>query len=275
MNVGYMTNAWGVCAGHPVGVPSIKDLFYISTGSNEEAMQTIAEAGFPKIEMFDGNLYPYRDNRNKFAELLAKYGLRLTAVYTAANFIYDEILEEEFFKMKKAIDLAKMFGAEYINVGGGALRFDGPKKSDFDKLAAGLNRFNRLSGDNGLIASFHHHLDSLVQTEAEIDRIMGKTDINLCVDTAHIYAAGGNPVRVTKKYLDRICYMHIKDYKNDFEPLGMGNIDFDALFDVLAPNLPKVQLTIEANDIKMDLSELARHNYQLLESQLRRVGHLI
>ena len=125
MNAAYMTNAWGVCAGHPVGVPSIKDLFYISTGSNEEAMKTISEAGFPEIEMFDGNLYSYHKEKNKFTELLTKYKLRLTGVYTAANFIYDEILGEEFFKMSRAIELARTFGAKYINVGGGALRFDG------------------------------------------------------------------------------------------------------------------------------------------------------
>src|SRR5271165_3451247 len=117
MDAGYMTNAWGVCAGHPVGVPSIKDLFYISTGSDEEAMKTISEAGFPKIEMFDGNLYAYRNEQNRYRELLTKYGLELIAVYTAANFIYDEILDEEFFKMKKAIELARTFGAKYINVG--------------------------------------------------------------------------------------------------------------------------------------------------------------
>ncbi|MCW2308992.1 sugar phosphate isomerase/epimerase family protein [Rhodobium gokarnense] len=271
-DVGYMTNAWGLCAGYHVGVPSIKDLFYISTGSDEDAMRDISGAGFKCIEMFDGNLSKYRDDPDKFRGMLAKYGLKLIGVYTAANFIYEEILEEEFYKMNLAVEFAKMFGAPYINVGGGALRHDGIRDTDFDRLARGLDRFDKLARANGLIASFHHHLDSLIQTEEEIARIMKLTGINLCIDTAHIYAAGGDPVRVAKTYLDRLSYVHVKDYDDDFQILGKGGVDFDAFFDVLAPRLDEIQVTVEANDLPGDLLGLARHNLSYVEQQYARIG---
>lgn len=268
MNVGYMTNSWGTCAGNPAGVTSIKDLFYISTGSDEEAMKAISQAGFSKIEMFDGNLSQYRGKKSKLFELLARYSLRLSAIYTAANFIYDEILEEEFFKLQNAIELAKMFNAKYVNVAGGALRFDGVRPDDTDKLAKGLNRFSRLSKEKGLIASFHPHLGSLVQSEEQIDTIMDSTDIDLCVDTAQIFAAGGDPVRVMKKHTDRVCYVHLKDYKETWTALGTGNVDFDAVFDVLVPHLDQVELTVEADNTEGDPAELARHNHDFLKSRL-------
>jgi inosose dehydratase len=103
MQIGFMTNAWGHTVGHPVGVPSIKDLFYLSTGPIEEAVKVIGKTGFERIEIFDGNLYSYINRRNEFTHLLEENKVELGAVYTAANFIFDEILEEEFYKIDRAI----------------------------------------------------------------------------------------------------------------------------------------------------------------------------
>jgi inosose dehydratase len=33
MKLAYQTNTWGGVVGHPVGVTSIKDLFYLANGS--------------------------------------------------------------------------------------------------------------------------------------------------------------------------------------------------------------------------------------------------
>lgn len=269
MNVGYMTNAWGMCAGHPVGVPSVKDLFYISTGSIEEAVACIGQAGFNTIEIFDGNLYGYRNRKDEFNALLAQNGVTLSAVYTAANFIFDEIIEEEFYKINLAVELAVEFGAKYMNVGGGALRYDGRRGDDMKKLAKGLDRFVKLCEKQNLIPSFHHHLDSLVEKESEIDELMALTNINLCVDTAHVYAGGGDPVNVMKKYLERIKYLHLKDYGTDFEALGKGRVDFDRVFELIMPRIDDIQITIEANDIRMDLTELAKYNFEFLKKYLK------
>jgi len=135
MKVGYMTNAWGSVAGHPGGVTSIKDLFYISTGDDEQAIREISKAGFEFIEIFDGNLMAYAANPSKFSDMLSKYNVKLLAVYTGADFIYDEIRVEEFFKMKQAMQLAKQFGAKHICIGGGAIRSTGIVDEDYIKLA--------------------------------------------------------------------------------------------------------------------------------------------
>ena len=265
MDVGYMTNAWGVCAGHPSGVGSIKDLFYISTGSTEEAVVAIGQAGFNKIEIFDGNLFEYRDRKDEFNSMLAQNNITLTAVFTAANFIYDDILEDEFYKLERAINVAGEFSAKYMNVGGGPLRFDGPREDDLKKLADRLNRFAELCAKYGLIPSFHHQLNSLVEKENEIDDLMQLCDINLCLDTAYIYAAGGDPASVIKKHIDRIKYVHIKDFGHGYEPLGKGGVDFNSVFEELLPRGSDIQITVEANGICMDLLELAKHNYSFIK----------
>ena len=61
MRLSYQTITWGGVVGHPVGVTSIKDLFYLANGSTEAAIRDIAHAGYAGVEMFDGNLRQYED----------------------------------------------------------------------------------------------------------------------------------------------------------------------------------------------------------------------
>jgi inosose dehydratase len=63
---------------------------------------------------------------------------------------------------------------------------------------------------------------------------MPLTTINLCPDTAHIEAGGGDPVEVIKKYINRIKYIHLKDYCDGaFVPLGEGVQKFDQMIRLL------------------------------------------
>lgn len=270
MKIGFMTNAWGHTVGHPVGVPSIKDLFYLSTGSIEEAVKVIGKTGFERIEIFDGNLYSYINRRSEFTDLLKENKVELTAVYTAANFIFDEILEEEFYKIDKSITAAKVFGAKHLIVGGGAVRRDGIRESDFTKLALGLDRVVDLCEENGLMASFHHHLDSMIETEEQLDKLLPQTKINLCVDTGHIHGAGGDALAVVKRYVDRIRYMHLKDFGDGkFQPLGKGDVQFEEIFNVIQNHGNYVEFTVEANDIGDDVEYLAEHSYRYLEKYFK------
>ena len=51
MNVrlGYQANAWGGVVGHPVGVTSIKDLFYLTPGDTVDTLARIAGAGYAGV----------------------------------------------------------------------------------------------------------------------------------------------------------------------------------------------------------------------------------
>src|SRR5690606_1283351 len=86
-------------------------------------------------------------------------------------------------------------------------------------------------------ATYHPHLGTIVQTWEQLQRIMSMTSISLCPDTAHLEAGGSDPLQVIETYFDRIPYVHFKDLKGtDFEPLGEGKQDFQAMLDVLVKN---------------------------------------
>jgi inosose dehydratase len=234
MKFGYQTNTWGGVVGHPAGVTSIKDLFYLTNGSNEEALNDISEAGYQGIEIFDGNLYQYVNEKNKLKELLGKNKLDLIAVYSGANFIYDEVLEDEMWRIKEAAKLAQAFGAEHLVVGGGAIRSKGILEEDYKKLGQRLEQVVELANDYGLIANFHPHLGTIAESPEQIDKIFQHTSIKFCPDTAHLVAGGCDLLSIVNKYIERVKYIHFKDYKDGkFLPLGEGGLQLEKLANLL------------------------------------------
>ena len=267
MKVGYMTNAWGAVVGHPAGVTSIKDLYYLSTGDDEQAIKAISEAGYEYIEIFDGNIMAYEDNKQQFSDMLKKYGVELFAVYTGADFIFDDVYPEEKYKMEKAAKLAKEFGAKHLAIGGGAIPSVGAVDSDYQKLAKRLDETMEMAEALGLTASYHPHLGTCVQTPEELDKLMPLTKVNLCPDCGHIAAGGGDAVETVRKYQDRIKYLHLKDFKDGgFYPLGMGDIDFKKIIGILAGK--DVDYTVEADGYSGTPEEAAKVSYEYLEGLL-------
>ncbi|WCK56454.1 sugar phosphate isomerase/epimerase [Aneurinibacillus sp. Ricciae_BoGa-3] len=234
MKLGYQTNTWGGVVGHPAGVTSIKDVYYLANGSTEEAIKDIAAAGYTGFELFDGNLMQYKDKKEEFIKLIKDHALTFIGVYTGGNFIFPDILEEELLKIESVAALASELGARHLVVGGGAVRTNGILESDYAALGNALNKVVKIAEKYNLIASYHPHMGTNVQAPEQLDKLMPLTTINLCPDTAHIEAGGGDPVEVMKKYMDRIKYVHLKDYENgEFLPLGEGHQKFDEMIKVL------------------------------------------
>ncbi len=228
MKLGYSTITWGGVLGSPQGVTSVKDLFYVTSGSTSDALSAIAGAGYTGTEMFDGDLLKFVDEPSRLSDLLAETGLELVGVYTGANFIYDDILSDEFDKIRRGIELAALFGASRLVVGGGAQRTSGPADGDFERLAAALDRTDELARAHGLLATYHPHLGTLVETPEALERVMTLSGIHFCPDTAHLAAGGGDPAALIRRYADRLAYVHLKDWNAEsqqFRPLGEGDLD--------------------------------------------------
>ncbi|MEK5325993.1 sugar phosphate isomerase/epimerase family protein [Aeribacillus sp. FSL M8-0254] len=234
MKLGYQTNTWGGVVGHPAGVTSIKDLYYLANGSTEEALKDIAASGYKGFEIFDGNLMQYVDRKKDFQALMNEYSLDFVAVYTGGNFIFPDILEEEMLKIEKVAAFASELGANHLVVGGGAVRSNGILENDYIHLANALNKVVEIAQKYDLIPSYHPHLGTIVESPAQLDKLMPLTTINLCPDTAHLEAGGGDPIEIIKKYSSRIKYVHFKDYDNgQFLPLGKGHQNFKEMTRVL------------------------------------------
>jgi inosose dehydratase len=68
-----------------------------------------------------------------------------------------------------------------------------------------------IEGESGLKASFHPHIGTAVEREAQIDRLLDETDIDLCFDTGHHAFWDQDALAYLDRAYDRVAYMHLKN----------------------------------------------------------------
>lgn len=222
----YQANCWGPLGGNAVGVTSIAELTYRTFADMAQAFADIAAAGYAGVELFDGNLLDY--SAADFRALLSDNGLELVAAYSGGNFIFDDILEEELERVRRAADRIAEIGAPHLVVGGGAKRFGGLRPDDHARLGAALEKVVEIARERGLRAHYHPHLTTIVEGPDEVRRILTETSIDFCPDMAHLAAAGGDPAAMIREHRDRISYVHLKGWQREpfaFTPLGRGDLD--------------------------------------------------
>jgi inosose dehydratase len=271
MKLGYCSITWGGVVGHAQGVTSVKDLFYLTHGSMDDAVRDIASVGYEGVEMFDGNLAEYSDKPQELHELLSSSGVSLTSVYTGANFIYADILPDEMHRIHRAAELAATFGAERLVVGGGARRAAGTNEEDYRRLGEALDSVTDIAESFGLSASYHPHLSTIVESPDELDKLMPLTRIGFCPDTAHLAAGGADPAAVIRKYPDRIRHVHHKDLQKEpfnFLPLGEGELDFPDIIAAIRESGYDSWLMVELDGYNGDPREAAAISKKYLEKLL-------
>lgn len=236
MKLGYSTITWGGVGGAAGGVTSVKDLFYKVNGSTTEAIADISSVGYAGTEIFDGNLADYADTPDVLLGSLKAANLQLVSVYTGANFIYADILDDELAKVTRSAELARQFGASRLVVGGGAQRSGGIREGDLHALANALDRVVDIAEAHGLESSYHPHLGTIVEGAAGLSDLMALSRINFCPDTAHLAAGGADPVEMIRLHGARLAHVHLKDFNfttNEFMPLGRGDLDFAAILSAI------------------------------------------
>ena len=69
--------------------------------------------------------------------------------------------------------------------------------------------------DQGLKPCYHHHMGTVVQSEADIDRLMAhtKAPLHLLLDTGHARWGGADPAALARTYRERIGHVHCKDVR--------------------------------------------------------------
>jgi inosose dehydratase len=269
MRLGYHSITWGGVAGDPVGVTSVKDLWYRAGGSMEQALRDIAAVGYAGVEMFDGNVADYADRPDELRGLLAETGLSLVSVYSGANFVYADILPDEMWRMRRAAELAATFGAAQLVVGGGARRAAGTTDADYDALGQALDGVVDVAEEVGLTASYHPHLSTIVEGPGEIGKLMSRSRIGFCPDTAHLAAGGGDPAALIRQYRDRIRHVHLKDLRREpfaFLPLGQGELNFDGILAALDEAGYDGWLVVELDSYDGDPRDAARASRAFLDA---------
>ena len=103
----------------------------------------------------------------------------------------------------------------------------------------------------GFEPTFHHHAGTFVEDPEEIDRFLREVELDLTLDTGHLFIAGGDPVAAVRRWGDRINHLHLKDVDlaalrrvlaagggmpevwsgGAFVAFGAGDVDLDGVMD--------------------------------------------
>ena len=271
MKFAYQTQTWGGVVGHPAGVGCVKELYYLSNVSLlEQPLTEISRAGYQGFEAFDGDIIPFLERKAEFVNVCRKKNLDFVAVYCGANFIFREILKEELHRIEKVANFAKLVECKILVVGGGAIRHDGIRENDYESLAQGLSRAAEIADKVGLESCYHPHLGTICENRKQLAKVMELTDINLCPDTAHLLAGGSDPLEVVRSYVDRVNYVHLKDYKDGkWLELGEGEIDFPAIMEALRKAHYNGWITVELDVTERTPLESAVISKKYIDTYLR------
>jgi len=194
----------------------------------EQCIREMKEAGFVGTEV--GSKYPKDPEKLKAA--LKPYGLSIASQWFSSFFTPQDDASKTIEDFKKHMAFLKALGAKVIVISEQGSSIQGQmntpvlgKKPVLDetgwkRLAHGLNAIGKLAKDNGMKIVYHHHMGTVVQTRAEVDQLMKRTDpalVWLLADTGHMYFSDGGdaPEKMVQDYIARIAHIHLKDIRED------------------------------------------------------------
>jgi inosose dehydratase len=85
----------------------------------------------------------------------------------------------------------------------------------WDRLLSRLDNAAASATAAGITATVHPHMGTLVQTAAEVDRVLSGCGIGLCLDTGHMFVGGADVHEVARSSPDRVAHVHLKDVDAD------------------------------------------------------------
>ncbi len=191
----------------------------------ERCIDEMAEAGFSGTEV--GSKFP-RDPAVLRRALEAR-GLRIVSQWFSA-FLTTRPLAENVEAFRRQAGFLKELGATLIGVSeqGGSIQGQtatpvlGPKpvldEAGWGRLATGLEALGREARRMGLKVVYHHHMGTVVQTAAEVRRLMASTDpalVGLLYDTGHFLFTGEDPLTMLREFGPRVGHVHLKDVREE------------------------------------------------------------
>ena len=261
-----------------------------------------SEAGFEGIEL--GHKFP-RDPA-LLQSLLGDHELHLVSGWYSGRLLERSVAEELVAIEPHRAVLAAMGSAVlvYAETTGGIAgdrtrplsRRPSLPNEDWRGFGIHLTELADRLAERGIRLAYHHHMGTVVETPAEIDRLMAATggSVGLLLDTGHLAFAGADPVDIAWRHGLRISHVHCKDVRPDvlararaadqsfldsvidgvFTVPGDGAIDFVAVLGALKAANYRGWLVVEAEQDPAKAPPLvyARRGFAYLSAALRDMG---
>lgn len=271
----------------------------------ETCLAEAREAGFVGMEL--GHKFPREPKALKAA--LAPFGMACISGWYSAELLKRDA-EEEMKHLRPHLDLLKAMGSTVLVFAETSNAIHGDRSKPLSQrpvLAPGdWAQFGRRITDvaertlaEGVRLVYHHHMGTIVESEADIDAFMAATGeaAHLLLDTGHATWGGADPVRLAGRYRARISHVHAKDVRKavmeqaraeDWSFLdailgkgtdlgvytvpGDGMVDYPAVFKALPGYSGWVVVEAEQDPEKAHPLTYAKKGVAHLEASLKEAG---
>ena len=232
--------------------------------SAEDTLAKLTRAG---VEPLSGMLAPEGEDYSTLDTIRATGGFRPDATWG-----------ENRGRVAETAYLARRLGLELVTFHAGFL----PHGADDPERAVLLDRLRHVAdvfADQGVAVALETGQET-AETLEQVLHDLGRPSVGVNFDPANMLLYGmGEPVEALERLLPWVRQVHVKDARRAADPgqwgeevpVGIGEVRWDAFFDVLARKHPRVDLVIEreAGDARVADVATAR---ALVEREAARVG---
>ena len=233
--------SWGVCEvpGWGIQLPV------------ERVLREMSEVGLRATEL--GSIGYLPTDPAELARTLRSFGLALTGGFNPLALADPARRDETLDQVHDSARLLADAGAtDYVTcVVSDPNNWTRPELTDshWSNIFSMLDVVGDTVATYGLTQVLHPHVDSLIETAAEVQRVLDNSDVYWVLDTGHLLIGGYDPVTFAEKYAERVALVHLKDLRLDlaaelnagaltlmqavqaglFVPLGQGDASIAAV----------------------------------------------
>ncbi len=187
----------------------------------ETCLAEAKQAGFDGMEL--GHKFPREAGALKAA--LAPYDLDCVSGWWSAELLTRDA-DAEMAALRPHLDLLKAMGSMVLVIAETSNAIHGdiaaplstrPHLADWKEWGKRLTDVAERVESEGVRLVYHHHMGTIVQSEADIDAMMSASGqaVHLLLDTGHAIWGGADPVALARRWRQRISHVHAKDVRAD------------------------------------------------------------
>jgi inosose dehydratase len=206
----------------------------------ETFLETIVDMGYTATET--GPPGYFAPDGAAAVERARRYGVELIATFLPLRLDDPDGFEQDLAALDKTVEvleatgdggivlLADMETPERARAAGSDERRHATAwdAATLDRAAERLQRAAEIVRGRGLDVALHPHAATHVESVEEVEEMLARTDVALCIDTGHAIVGGGDPVELARRHAERLRHVHLKDVDGGLlGRLGRGEVDMD------------------------------------------------
>lgn len=185
---------------------------------------------------------------------LRRHGLELVGGFIPVVLYEEDAAADQLAYFERAAETLADGGADIAVVGADSPLpgYDVPvtlSEEQWDVFFRNLKKLEDIADACDVTAAVHPHWGMAVAGQADVDRLVRRSDVGFCLDTGHLALAEVDMEAMISEAGDRIHHVHLKDLDLDFarrvrsgevgfrqavidgmfKPLGAGSVDIEGI----------------------------------------------